>query len=79
MQISTLKAGSWRRSKKAKPDQIVARVAFENSWAPGTVKTLVTRLLRKKAIAGSKDGPQVAYRPLIERSAWVQPKAAPSR
>ncbi|MFT3722811.1 MAG: BlaI/MecI/CopY family transcriptional regulator [Hyphomonadaceae bacterium] len=53
-------------------DQIVGRVAEENSWAPGTVKTLVTRLLRKKAIAGAKDGDQYSYRPLIERAAWVQ-------
>jgi predicted transcriptional regulator len=61
----------WRRSPLT-AEQIFAKVAPENDWAPGTVKTLITRLLKKKAIAGAREGDAYCYRPLIERSAWVQ-------
>jgi len=61
----------WRKSPLT-ADQIFAKVAPENDWAPGTVKTLITRLLKKKAIAGAREGDAYCYRPLIERSAWVQ-------
>jgi BlaI family penicillinase repressor len=52
-------------------DEIVERVANDNDWAAGTVRTLITRLLRKKAIAGARESNAYCYRPLIMRSAWV--------
>jgi BlaI family transcriptional regulator, penicillinase repressor len=61
----------WRKSPLT-AEQVFVAVGKANDWAPGTVKTLVTRLLRKKAIAGGKEGDLYCYRPLIERSAWVQ-------
>jgi len=68
---SRIKEALWRKSPLT-ADQIFAKVAPENDWAPGTVKTLITRLLKKKAIAGAREGDAYCYRPLIERSAWVQ-------
>ena len=53
-------------------EQIFAAVGKANEWQPGTVKTLVTRLLKKKAIAGGKEGEQYCYRPLVKRDAWVR-------
>lgn len=53
-------------------EQIFEAVGPANDWAPGTVKTLVTRLLKKKAIAGAKEADAYRYRPLVARSAWVQ-------
>ncbi len=61
----------WRKSPLT-AEQIFAAVGKANEWAPGTVKTLVTRLLRKKAIAGAREGDAYCYRPLIARSDWVQ-------
>jgi BlaI family transcriptional regulator, penicillinase repressor len=61
----------WRRQPLT-AEQIIAKVGAANKWAPGTVKTLITRLLRKKAIAGAREGDAYCYRPLIKRSAWVQ-------
>jgi predicted transcriptional regulator len=61
----------WRKAPLT-AEQIIARVGPANDWAPATVKTLITRLLKKKAIAGAKEGDGYCYRPLIERSAWVQ-------
>ena len=54
------------------PDGIVAEVGEAQGWAPGTVKTLITRLLHKGAIAGAREPGGYLYRPLISRAAYVQ-------
>jgi predicted transcriptional regulator len=61
----------WRKTPLT-AEQIIDKVGKANGWAPGTVRTLITRLLRKKAIAGAREGDAYCYRPLIARSAWVQ-------
>ena len=61
----------WRRSPLT-PEEIISEVGPANDWAAGTVRTLITRLLRKKAIAGQREGDAYHYRPLVERSAYVQ-------
>lgn len=61
----------WRKSPLT-ADEIVARVAPANQWAPGTVKTLITRLLKKQAIAGAREQDAYGYRPLVSRSEWIQ-------
>ena len=74
MQISEAESRIMEALWKKAPltgDQIVGQVAQRNDWAAGTVRTLITRLLRKKAIAGAKDGEAYVYRPLIARSVWV--------
>lgn len=53
-------------------EQIIAKVGPANDWAPGTVKTLITRLLKKKAIAGAREGEGYCYRTLVTRVEWVQ-------
>jgi predicted transcriptional regulator len=60
----------WKRAPLT-AEQIIAKVGPANDWAPGTVKTLITRLLKKKAIAGAKEDGAYCYRPLIARAAWV--------
>ena len=54
------------------PDGVVAEVGEANAWSPGTVKTLITRLLRKKAIEGRREAEGYFYRPLITRADYVQ-------
>jgi predicted transcriptional regulator len=61
----------WRKTPLT-AERIIDKVGKANGWAPGTVRTLITRLLRKKAIAGAREGEAYCYRPLIARSAWVQ-------
>src|ERR1700761_7124216 len=53
------------------PDGIVAEVGEAQGWAPGTVKTLITRLLRKKAIEGRREPEGYLYRPLLSRDSYV--------
>lgn len=61
----------WRKEPLS-GEQIFAKVGAANDWAPATVKTLITRLLKKKAIAGARGEDGYVYRPLIARAAWVQ-------
>jgi predicted transcriptional regulator len=61
----------WRKSPLT-PEEIIAEVGPANGWAAGTVRTLITRLLRKKAVSGAKEVAGYHYRPLIARSAYVQ-------
>ena len=60
----------WRTSPLS-AEEIVAEVGPANGWAEGTVKTLVNRLLKKKAIAGSRSGLRYEYRPLVARADYV--------
>jgi predicted transcriptional regulator len=60
----------WRRSPLS-AEEIVAEVAGPQGWSEPTVKTLINRLLTKKAIGAEKDGRRYLYRALAERQAYV--------
>ena len=61
----------WRKSPLT-PDEIIAQVGPTNGWAEGTVRTLITRLLHKKALTGTRKNGLYIYRPLIARADYVQ-------
>jgi predicted transcriptional regulator len=61
----------WRKSPLT-PDAIIAQVGPANGWAEGTVRTLITRLLHKKALAGARKDGAYVYRPLLTRADYVQ-------
>jgi BlaI family transcriptional regulator, penicillinase repressor len=61
----------WQKSPLAAED-VVAEIAVAQGWSEATVKTLLNRLLKKKAIAAVKDGRRYLYRPLVGRDAYVE-------
>jgi BlaI family transcriptional regulator, penicillinase repressor len=61
----------WRKAPLT-PEEIIAATAKANDWGHGTVRTLITRLLRKGALAGMRHDGRYFYRPLISRAAYVQ-------
>lgn len=61
----------WRNGPLT-PDQIIFQVGPANGWAEGTVRTLITRLLHKKALAGKRKDGAYIYSPLISRADYVQ-------
>ena len=61
-----------RRRGPLTPDGVVAEVGEAHGWAAGTVKTLITRLLKKGAISGAREPGGYLYRPLISRDDYVQ-------
>lgn len=60
----------WRREPLS-TEEIVGEVGEAQGWAEGTVRTLINRLLRKKAIRGERQGVRYHYRPVIQRDAYV--------
>ncbi len=60
----------WGRSPLS-AEEIVALTADAQGWQEATVKTLLNRLLTKKAIAAERDGRRYLYRPLVPRSDYV--------
>jgi predicted transcriptional regulator len=60
------------RGKPLTREEIIAKVGQQNGWADGTVKTLITRLLGKKAIAGAKEAKGYVYTPLITRDDYLR-------
>jgi predicted transcriptional regulator len=74
MKISTAESlvmdALWRRSPLA-AEEIVDQVAGPQGWSEPTVKSLINRLLGKKAISAEKQGRRYLYRPVLERSHWV--------
>jgi len=61
----------WRQSPLSAED-VAAAVGPEQNWSEATVKTLLNRLLTKKAVAAERDGRRYLYSPLIQRADYVQ-------
>jgi predicted transcriptional regulator len=61
----------WQKQPLA-AEEVVAQIAAVQGWSEATVKTLLNRLLKKKAIAAEKDGRRYLYRPLVAREAYLQ-------
>lgn len=61
----------WRENPLS-ADGIVADVTARQAWGEATVKTLINRLLKKKAIKSERVDGRHQYRPLIDRADYVQ-------
>jgi BlaI family penicillinase repressor len=51
--------------------QIIERLQAQTDWHANTIKTLLTRLIEKKAVARRKDGGRFFYRPIVTREAML--------
>lgn len=60
----------WREAPLA-AEQVVEAVAKAQGWTEATVKTLLNRLLKKKAVAAKRDGRRYLYRPRIARADYI--------
>jgi len=60
----------WTRSPLTAAE-VAEQVGEERGWSLATVKTLLSRLVGKNAVAARPDGRRFLYSPLIERSAFV--------
>ena len=60
----------WARGPLGAED-IVREVGGPQNWGEATVKTLINRLLKKKAIASERIGGRAQYRPLVSRAEYV--------
>ena len=53
-------------------DEIVAEVGEPQGWGEATVKTLINRLLKKKALVSERSEGRTRYRHLVSRADYVQ-------
>src|ERR1041384_8745973 len=60
----------WNRSPLP-TENIITALEGEQHWQAPTIKTLLNRLLNKKAIRAVKDGRRFLYSPVITRDDWV--------
>ncbi|WP_340587902.1 BlaI/MecI/CopY family transcriptional regulator [Erythrobacter alti] len=60
----------WRESPQSAAN-VCDAVCKERGWSIPTVKTLLSRLVQKGALATEPDGRRFLYSPLIERSDYV--------
>lgn len=61
----------WRTAPLT-PDELIADVRTREDWGPATVKTLINRLLKKKAIRSERIEGRTRYVPLVQRADYVQ-------
>ena len=52
-------------------DEIVQAVGPAQGWGEATVKTLINRLLKKRALASERSGGRAIYRPVVTREEYV--------
>lgn len=52
-------------------DDLIADVGTAQGWGGATVKTLINRLLKKKALASERAGGRTHYRPIISRADYL--------
>ena len=60
----------WTRSPMP-TEEVITALEGEQHWQEATIKTLLNRLLKKKAIRAVKDGRRFLYSPVITRDDWV--------
>jgi BlaI family penicillinase repressor len=52
-------------------EELVQSVGPAQEWGEATVKTLINRLLKKKALASERTGGRALYRALVSREEYV--------
>jgi BlaI family penicillinase repressor len=60
----------WSKSP-ATSQAVIDALAAKHEWHPKTVKTLLNRLIKKRALGFEKDGRAYLYRPLVSENDCV--------
>jgi BlaI family transcriptional regulator, penicillinase repressor len=61
----------WGAERPLGADDVVAAMGNDRDWSAGTIRTFLTRLLKKKALAATPEGRRYLYRALIRREDYV--------
>jgi len=65
----------WQRSPLSSQEIIETLNSQNRTWHPKTAKTLLNRLVKKKALAYQQDGRAYLYRPLVQEGDCVRAEA----
>jgi BlaI family penicillinase repressor len=61
----------WVRSPQSSTD-VVSTLQTSTSWSPTTIRTLLTRLARKKILAAHKENGVLFYHPLLAKGDCIR-------
>jgi len=61
----------WDANDPLSAEQVIAALDNDREWTAGTIRTFLTRLVKKKALAATADGRRYLYRPLVRREDYV--------
>jgi predicted transcriptional regulator len=61
----------WSAEGPLSADDVVAAMHNDRDWSAGTIRTFLTRLVKKNVLAATPDGRRYLYRPLIPREDYV--------
>mgnify|MGYP003577692842 CR=1 FL=1 len=61
----------WRSEGPLSAEEVVAAMDNDREWSAGTIRTFLTRLVKKKALAAKPDGRRYLYQVLIPREDYV--------
>lgn len=61
----------WAKSPLGATD-VADRIGEERGWSLATIKTLLSRLVAKRAVGTEPEGRRFLYRPLLERADYVE-------
>jgi predicted transcriptional regulator len=61
----------WRAETPLSADDVVAAMDNDREWSAGTIRTFLTRLVKKKALAATPDGRRYLYTALIQRDDYA--------
>jgi predicted transcriptional regulator len=67
---SEVLAALWRHGPLS-PTRLVEAVKARRDWGDATVKTLLGRLMHKKAVRSERDDGRLLYHPLVSRDTYV--------
>lgn len=61
----------WGASAPLTATEVAERVPADRNWSLATVKSLLSRLLAKRAIEPARDGRRFLYSPRVDRSSYI--------
>ena len=67
---SEVLAALWRHGP-LKPARLVEAVKSRRDWGDATIKTLLGRLMQKKAVRSQREDGRLLYHPLIARETYL--------
>jgi BlaI family penicillinase repressor len=66
----------WARAPRTAQEVVHTLQAQDATWHPKTVKTLLNRLLKKKALQAAKSGREYLYQPIVSERECVSATTA---
>lgn len=61
----------WRAEGPLSADDVVAAMHNDRDWSAGTIRTFLTRLVKKNALMATPEGRRYLYSPLVPREDYV--------